>query len=240
MFVNHEEVKNKDFFFQNWIDTQAFKSNNSVVSCAVSEGKTHGNQTEQYQWHFFEAASIGVFLVFLVRVRVTTIRVAKTDFSKRSHILKSVETPIHLDFFFEIVSPLLNPIFKLVSTSISCPTYMQYKIIFTRTIVQATFLPSLTVTLTQNEASGVHWVSSVVLLKSSGQRLIFFVLQIVAFVAHSQHLMFFPPSFEKPIVLMLGSLGFSKNSKIFSSARAWIPQIPPRTKQDNKIVNFMM
>ena len=117
---------------------------------------------------------------------------------------------------------------------------MQYKIILTRTIVQATFLPSLTVTLTQNEASGVHWVSSVVLLKSSEQRLIFFVLQIVAFVAHSQHLMFFPPSFEKPIVLMLGSLGFSKNSKIFSSARAWIPQIPQRTKEDNKIVNFMM
>ena len=43
MLVNHEEVKIKDFFFKNWIDTQAFKSNSSVLSFAVLEGKTHGN-----------------------------------------------------------------------------------------------------------------------------------------------------------------------------------------------------
>ena len=69
-----------------------------IVIEIVLEGKTHDNQTEQRQRQLGQATS------------VTSVRVAKTPFTSvfTSHILKSVETPIHLDFFFEIVSPLLT------------------------------------------------------------------------------------------------------------------------------------
>ena len=95
-------------------------------------------------------------------------------------------------------------------------THLQYKYFRTNrhTKIQYFFLP-LVSCFKQYEDPGEHWVSCVVLLKSSGHR--FNPRTIVLFVVHSQHLIPFP-----------------------SSLVAWIPQTPQRTKQDDNKIDFMM